>query len=131
MIFTSGYKYSKKRCEKIVLWYYQKYLMSYDLEIEISHKNLNKENSNGFCEQISDCVFLIEIHNDLSEEEYIKTLLHEMTHVFQHARGDLVIEENTLTYQGVSCQDLSYENLPHEIEAHSLETKLYTEYLGA
>lgn len=129
MIFTSGYKYSKKLCEKVSLWYYRKFLMNYEINIEIVHKNLNSQNSDGFCQQESQNSYLIEIHNQLSKEEYIKTLLHEMVHVYQYVRGDLSISNGTLAYRSVSCQDLEYENQPHEIEAHSLEAELYEEFL--
>ena len=31
--------------------------------------------------------FLVEIHNTLEEEDYIKVLLHELWHVYQYIKG--------------------------------------------
>jgi hypothetical protein len=132
-LYTSGYKYSRKRCESIVSWFSQKYLKRYKVEIEVLHRGLFREGSYGWC-TVQDCnwkprSFLIEIHNRLTEEDYIKTLLHELQHVLQHVRGDLCDKRGIRCWKGINCENLDYSEQPWELEAHSKEQELYEEYL--
>jgi hypothetical protein len=130
---TSGYNYSKKRCEKIVDWFVSKYLSRYKIEIEVLHRGLLREGVYGWC-TVQDCdwkprCFLIELHNFLSVEDYTKTLLHELQHVLQHVRGDLKDKGQKRLWKGIDCSDLDYDEMPWEQEAHKLEEILYHEYL--
>ena len=97
------------------------------------HRGLLREGVYGWC-TVSDCTwrprsFLIEIHNRLSPEDYIKTLLHELQHVLQHVRGDLRDKRGIPCWKGIDCSELDYEDQPWELEAHSMESVLYEEYL--
>lgn len=130
---TSGYNYSKKRCEKIVDWFVSKYLPKHKLEIEVLHRGLLREGVYGWC-SVQDCdhrprSFLIELHNFLTVENYTKTLLHELQHVLQHVRGDLRDKGQKRLWKGIDCSDLDYDDMPWEQEAHQLEEVLYQEYL--
>jgi hypothetical protein len=130
---TSGYNYSKKRCEKIVDWFVSKYLSRYKIEIEVLHRGLLREGVYGWC-TVQDCdwrprSFLIELHNFLPVEDYTKTLLHELQHVLQHVRGDLKDKGQKRLWKGIDCSDLDYDDQPWEQEAHKLEEILYHKYL--
>lgn len=132
-LYTSGSKYSRRRCEAVVSWFTQKYLKRYKIEIEVLHRGLLREGVYGWC-TVNDCnwkprSFLIEIHNQLSVEDYTKTLLHELYHILQHIRGDLRDKRGIRCWKGVNCENLDYSEQPWEIEAHSMESVLYEEYL--
>ena len=128
-LYTSGSKYSVRRCEGVVEWF----CTQHKIEVEVLHMGLLREGVYGWC-TVSDCTwrprsFLIEIHNRLSTEDYIKTLLHELQHVLQHVRGDLRDKRGIRCWKGIDCSELDYENQPWELEAHSIEQVLYEEYL--
>ena len=97
------------------------------------HRGLLREGVYGWC-TVTDCnwrprKFLIEIHNRLNEEDYIKTLFHELQHVLQHIRGDLRDKRGIRCWKGIDCSELNYDECPWELEAHSKELELYQEYL--
>ena len=132
-LYTSGYKYSRRRCEDIVTFFYDRYLKRYKIEIEVLHRGLMREGAYGYC-SVQDCDyrprnFLIEVHNHLSVEDYIKTLLHELQHVLQHVRGDLRDKRGVRCWKGIKCDDLDYSVQPWEVEAHLMEEVLYLRYL--
>lgn len=53
------------------------------------------------------------------------TLFHELTHVHQFIRGDLVVQ----SWKGEDYSDVEYDNQPWEIEAHAVENVLADLYL--
>lgn len=132
-LYTSGSKYSRRRCEAVVSWFTQKYLKRHKIEVEVLHRGLLREGVYGWCTvQDQDWrprSFLIEIHNRLNEEDYIKTLLHELQHVLQHVRGDLRDRRGIRCWKGIDCSELDYDDQPWEQEAHSIESVLYEDYL--
>lgn len=132
-IYTSGYSYSHKHCYALVMWFCEKYLPRHKIEIEVLHRGLVREGVYGWC-SIQDCdwrprSFLIEIHNRLSKEDYMKTLFHEMQHILQHIRGDLRDKRGIRCWKGIDCSDLEYSQQEWEIEANQRELELYQEYL--
>ena len=132
-IYTSGYAYSHRHCCALVIWFCEKYLPRHKIEIEITHRGLVREGFHGLC-SVRDCdwrprSFLIEIHNRLSKEDYMKTLFHEMQHILQHIRGDLRDKRGIRCWKGIDCSDLDYKEMPWETDAHQRELELYQEYL--
>ena len=73
--------------------------------------------------------FEMEIHNRLNPEDYTKTLLHELWHVYQHVPGDLKDKRQYRLWKGVDHSNTDYEDQPWEVEAHRMEDELYREYL--
>ena len=71
----------------------------------------------------------MEIHNRLNPEDYTKTLLHELWHVYQHVQGDLKDKRQYRLWKGVDHSNTDYEDQPWEVEAHRMEDELYREYL--
>ena len=55
--------------------------------IEVNQCDLTDDAGLGFCQVDEDGEFLIHIHNDLCYDEYVKTLIHELTHVKQTLIG--------------------------------------------
>ena len=132
-LYTSGSKYSRRRCSSVVNWFCTKYLPKHKIEVEVLHRGLLREGVYGWC-TITDCAwrprsFLIELHNRMSSEDYIITLLHELQHILQHVRGDLRDKRGIRCWKGLDCSELDYENSPWELEAHLMEQVLYQEYL--
>jgi len=130
----TGYGARKRRCESVVEWFITKYLPRHHIYIEVLHRGLLREGVYGYC-SVTDCnwkprEFLIEIHNRLNEEDYIKVILHELQHLLQHIRGDLRDKKGIRCWKGIDCSNLDYEEMPWEIDAHQREEELYNEYLG-
>ena len=57
-----------------------------ETDIEVIHTDLTEDNVFGWT-LINNDQNEIEIHNDLSDEDYIITLIHELIHVDQNVRG--------------------------------------------
>jgi hypothetical protein len=115
------------------MWFIGKYLPRHKLDITVKYRGLLREGVFGYC-TVEDCnyrprSFLIELHTNLPEEIYCKTLLHELQHVLQHVRGDLRDKNQKRLWKGIDCSELDYEESPWEIEAHQMEEVLYQEYL--
>ena len=131
----SGYDYSEKRCVNVVEWFVDEYLSRYNIDINVHHCRLvNREGVYGWC-WATDCdyrprEFDIEIHNQMPLHLYTQTLLHELWHVYQHVKGHLRDKYGKRHWKGVDHSQTSYEDQPWEIEAHSMEEKLYREYIS-
>ena len=65
----------------------------------------------------------------MDRKTYIKTLLHELTHVAQWIRGDLKLKHGKLCYSHEPVENYDYVDQPHEIEAREQEEILYDLYL--
>ena len=57
-----------------------------DTDVEVIHKDLTEDNVFGQT-LINNDQNEIEIHNDLSERDYVTTLIHELVHVKQNVNG--------------------------------------------
>ena len=57
-----------------------------DTDIEVIHTDLTEDNVFGWT-LINNDQNEIEIHNDLSERDYVTTLIHELVHVMQNVNG--------------------------------------------
>lgn len=131
---TSGYNYSRKRCERIVDWFISKHLPKHKIEILVTHRGLLREGVYGWC-TVMDCdwrprCFEIEMHNRMSPESYTVTLLHELWHVYQHVKGALRDKYGKRLWREIDCSELDYDDQPWEQQAFQMETILYEEYLN-
>jgi hypothetical protein len=132
-IEISGHRARKKQCLDLISWFLEKYLPKHKLDVNVYHRGLIREGGYGFC-VVEDCdyrprSFLIEIHNRLSLEDYLQTIIHEMWHVYQHVRGDLRDKGALRFWKGIDYTEVDYENLPWEMEAFKMEKILLEEYL--
>ncbi len=129
----SGYNYSKRRCERIVNWFVDRYLPHHKLVINVDHKGLLREGIFGWV-WAADCDyrprdFEIELHNRMDPEHYTKTLLHELWHVYQHVKGSLKDKRGKRFWRGIDCSKIDYEDQPWEQQALQMEEILFEEYL--
>lgn len=128
----SGYGYSKRLCEDVTTWFLNKFLPRHKIDVEILHRGLKREHVYGYCD-IQDQSrrprsFLIELDTNMCKELYIKTLLHELTHLRQWVDGSLRLRRGKMLYCKEPVESYDYWQQPHEIEARIYEEKLYYEY---
>ena len=132
-LYTSGYNYSKRRCNRIVDWFISKHLPKHKLEISVNHRGLSSESVYGWV-WATDCdyrprAFEVELHNQMTPEHYTKTLLHELWHVYQHVKGALKDKYGKRLWRGIDYTETDYSEQPWEVQAHQMEEVLYEEYL--
>ena len=134
-IYHSGYGYSKKLCEDVTSWFLNKYYPRHKIDVDIVHRGLRRDNVLGYCDVIGRSYrprhFLIELQTDMCKELYIKTLLHELTHLAQWVDGSLRFTHGKMCYCQEPVENYNYEDQPHEIEARKEETRLLEKYMKA
>ena len=133
VIFTSGHGYSKDLCEDVTSWFLNNFFPRHKIDVEIFHHDLKEEHVRGYCDVVGDGYrprdFLIELDTYMTEELYIKTLLHELTHLAQWIRGELRHRYGKLCYCKTPVENWEYWYQPHEIEAREEEERLYNWWL--
>ena len=132
-ITFSGYGYHKLLCKSVTTWFLNKFLPRHKIELEILHRGLKREEVYGYCDYVGESYrpreFLIELQSHMDEELYIKTLLHELTHLRQWVVGSLRSKRGKMYYGKECVEDIEYWYQPHEIEAREQEETLYFQYL--
>lgn len=78
----------------------------------------------GYCLAVNKREFVIEVREDLSDVDFLTTIMHEMVHVAQYATNRLPIN-GKVEYR--THED--YMSLWFEIEAYQMESVLLTKYL--
>jgi len=133
-IYHSGYGYSKILCEDVTSWFLNNFFPRHKISVDIIHRGLVRENVLGYCDVVGHnyCPrhFMIELQTDMCKELYIKTLLHELTHLKQWVDGSLRFRSGKLCYSLEPVQNYDYEDQPHEIEAREGEVRLYDQWLN-
>ena len=134
IICTSGYGYSKILCEDVTTWFLNNFFPRHKITVDIVHRGMKRENVVGYCDVVGETYrprhFLIELQTDMDKETYIKTLLHELTHLAQWVRGTLQHRYGKLCYSKQPVENWEYWYQPHEIEAREEEERLYVWYLN-
>jgi len=129
----SGYGYSKKLCEDVTSWFLNEFFPRHKITVDIVHRGLKREQVLGYCDVVGETYrprhFLIELDTHMDEELYIKTLLHELTHLKQWVVGSLRSRYGKLCYSKEPVDNYEYWYQPHEIEARGEEERLYEMYL--
>jgi hypothetical protein len=129
----SGYGYSKRLCEDVTTWFLNKFFPRHKIDLDIVHRGLKRECVYGYCDYVGKSYrpreFLIELDTHMSEELYIKTLLHELVHLRQWVIGSLRSKRGKMYYGKVAVELYDYWHQPHEMEAREQEETLYVEYL--
>ena len=133
LISHYGYGYSKKLCEDVTSWFLNKYFPRHKITLDIVHRGLNREQVYGYCDVVGEYHrprhFLIEMNTHMDKELYVKTLLHELTHMKQWVDGVLRSRYGKLCYSKEPVEKYEYWYQPHEVEARYMEEELYHEYL--
>ena len=119
-IFTNGGKKSQRELvEDITSWYINTKLPRYkNLNIEIDLENIN--DAQGFCTEIDNREFHIQIDKRLQGDDFVTCLFHELTHVEQHLRNKFGIREDN--------NKIHYFDRPYEIDAYAKQEQLLEEY---
>jgi len=132
-ISHSGYGYRKRVCEDVTSWFLNKFFPRHKITVDIVHRGLRRENVYGYCDVVGDTYrprhFLIELNTYMDDELYIKTLLHELTHMKQWVIGSLRQKRGKMYYGKECMEDVDYWHQAHEVEAREQEETLYVEYL--
>jgi hypothetical protein len=133
-IYHSGYGYSKVLCEDITYWFLNEYFPRHKIDVDIIHKGLKRDGVVGYCDVIGNDYrprhFLIELQARMSEELYVKTLFHELTHLAQWVGGSLRLHHGKMRYCQEPVENYDYWDQPHEIEAREEEVRLYDQWLN-
>lgn len=96
-----------------------------DLQFEFKLRKLG-EGKCGYVDYEEDeDTYEIVLNSSLSEQEFIRTLFHELVHVKQMVNEEYNPEESTWFGVVYTCD---YENLPWEKEAYVLEEEMYNGY---
>lgn len=82
----------------------------------------------GYCDPVDDRYFDITISDTLNVEDTLRTLFHEMTHVKQYVRKELVHIGRINKWKGEVYKDKNYWDYPWEIEAFGREHCMYMKY---
>ena len=132
-ITVSGYGYPKSICEDVTSWFLNQFFPRHKITVDIVHRGLKREQVLGYCDVVGECYrprhFLIELDTHMDRDTYIKTLLHELTHLAQWIRGSLRHRYGKLCYCKTPVENWDYEDQPHEIEARQEEERLFEWYM--
>ena len=132
-IIATGYGYPKITCEDVTSWFLNEFFPRHKITVEIVHRGLKREGVNGYCDVVGEYQrprhFLIEMNTHMGKELYVKTLLHELTHMKQWVDGMLRSRYGKLCYSKEPVEKYEYWYQPHEVEARYMEEELYHEYL--
>ena len=132
-ITVTGYGYPKVTCEDVTCWFLNKYFPRHKITVDIVHRGLKREQVLGYCDVVGECHrprhFLIELDTHMDRETYVKTLLHELTHLKQWVDGVLRSRYGKLCYSKEPVDNYEYWYQPHEVEARYMEEELYHNYL--
>ena len=109
MLFVSGNSPYLSITPKVFEFFNEQYEIASD--VEIYHTDLSDDNAVGFTE-VNGQEQLVQIHNDLNEEDYVTTVLHELVHVVQN--------ESRITSDKV-----------REDQAYHMEKVLYKSYCAS
>ena len=105
MLFVSGKSPFLSITSKVYEFFTEQYEIASD--VEIYHKDLSDENALGFTEVNGQEQF-VQVHNDLTKEEHIKTILHELVHVHQNEWG--VNDETERESEAYRLEEVLYNN---------------------
>ena len=104
MLFVSG----KSRFSDLTSRVFEFFTSIYEIrsDVEIYSTNLRDENALGFTEVNGDEQF-VQVHNSLTYEEHVKTILHELVHVVQNENG--MIDEDERESQAYNLEGVLYK----------------------
>ena len=105
MLFVSGKSPFLSITSKVYEFFTERYEIASD--VEIYHTNLSDENAVGFTEVNGQEQF-IQIHNDLTEDDYVTTVLHELVHVIQNEQG--ITADNVREDQAYHMEKVLYKS---------------------
>lgn len=133
-----GNKLQRELAKTVAEFVYNKYLSRFKtimIDFKIVKNLAEKDGADGLCfatDYSKPRLFEIEIDSNLPLTCFIKTVIHEMIHVKQYVRGELVDRQRgraKVTWKGKDHTKTSYSKQPWEREAYRLQESLYTEFM--
>jgi hypothetical protein len=123
---VGGNKGRREIAEKVVCWYINNYLNRFrTLDIKVALTNCFKNGAYGWCMSNTRREFELEIDKSLNLYDFISTICHEMVHVKQYARGEMVpLPGGKTRWKKKVFGDIAYDDSPWEKEAFRLEKSL-------
>lgn len=86
MLLFSGKQNYKKLAEQVYDWFCKQKAIN-QVQVTIYSCDLTEDNVFAWCEEEDENEFLISIHQNLTIQDYIVTLIHELIHVYQSICG--------------------------------------------
>jgi hypothetical protein len=121
---SGGLKSQRDAVGKTVGWFIRNHMSRFrTLDIQIQLKDCKKQGIEGCCLHLDGNEFELEIERNLTLYDLVCTVIHEMIHVKQYARKELVDVNAVQYWKGRNCQDVSYLEQPWEKEAYRLQDK--------
>ena len=105
-ICFSGAYTDSTLARKVYEFVESKYSFLTEYVVEVYHCDLSDDNVKGYQEKNGD-EFLLHIEATLDEDEYIKTLFHELVHCIQDIRG--ITNNNDREDEAYKLEDQYYE----------------------
>jgi hypothetical protein len=92
---------------------------------------LEEHQAYGLCYSTDDPhYYFIDLYKDQDTSDMLKTVFHEMVHVKQYAKKELVYKTNYNLWKGQKYNDIENEwNRPWEIEARKYEKLIYNKFI--
>jgi len=91
VLVKGGKKWQRDIVEKIAYWTLDELLPRVrKLEVEIRLKDLTKDGVEGWCRHEDDRLFLIDVEKNQSLREFVTTVIHELVHVKQYVKREMV-----------------------------------------
>ncbi len=100
-----------------------------DIQVNIGARGMG--DAEGLCCMISKREFEIDVKGRIRLRTLLETIAHEMVHVKQYVRGELVdnpVYHSSWKGESVDCNKVSYWDLPWEVEAHGREVGLFVRW---
>ena len=103
----SGAYTDSNLARKVYEFFESKYTFMEYYVVEIYHCDLTDDNVKGWQEK-NDEEFLLHIDANLDEDEYIKTIFHELVHCIQDING--LSDNNSRECEAYKLEELFYDN---------------------
>lgn len=136
VLVTGGTKKQRQLVEGIVNWCIKEMMPRYrTLDIEVNLRDTLKEGAYGWCLQNDAREFVLDIHKKPDEyadglKDMIKTVMHEMVHVWQYSSGIAKQYANgKMMWKKKDYTDAPYSKQPWERQAHRMEEKLFDKWI--
>jgi hypothetical protein len=116
----------------------KKLLQNLRISITINNKKANLADAWGYCNWIDKNIeprsFSIVMHKNTSRRRFNETLIHELVHVKQYAKGELKDYKSGRTkwkkkvFEEDNLSAIAIMNTPWEKEAYRLSEEIYDKY---